>query len=152
MNNLSEQRNKCNQYECNQLGCNSIGSFNNLKYDDCAYKIDLKQSVQPLGYVMYEGKFQSCGQRCYENYYRPFDLVDIESELKNITRPATRCPQYKYNPNCKRSRSCVGTEDPSVPVVYPPNICPVVTNNIPVVRNPGYTVPRGNICGNNMAR
>ena len=33
--------------------------------------------------------------------WRFFDgPVDVESDLKNITRPATKCPDYKYKPSC----------------------------------------------------
>lgn len=139
--------NNCYKYECNQKGCNNVGTSNRTIYDSCEYKKQLHESTAPLNYALYYGKFESCQKCVYDNFYRPFDLVDVESELKNITRPATKCPQYKYNPNCPTSPSCISTYNESVPVVFAPEICPIVKNNIPKMTSPGYTVPNGIMCG-----
>ncbi len=145
MNSIN-QKNGCNMYECNQKGCNNIGASNRQMYDTCEYQKRLYESTASLGINLYEGKFENCSKCLYDKFWRPFDLVDVESELKNITRPATRCPQYKYNPDCKKSKSCWSTDDPTVPVVFIPEMCPVVRNNIPKYTHPGYTVPKDNIC------
>ena len=72
----------------------NTGSSNRLLYDYCAYKKTLRESTDPFRYRMYEGAFENCNKCIYDKFWRPFDLVDEESELKNITRPATKCPQF----------------------------------------------------------
>jgi hypothetical protein len=131
----------------------NIGAYNRLSYDNCAYQKRLYESTTPLMYNLYEGKFQNCDKCTYKNqFWRPFELVDLESELKNITRPNTKCPQLKYNPNCKKSKSCVSTFEPNMPVVLDSQVCPVVQNNIPRWDNPGYSVPTNNICTKNKVQ
>ena len=85
------------------MNSGSSGGFNRTTYDRCAYQKKLYESVDPLGHIMYPGKFENC-RKCVQDetqFWRPFDakIVDAESELKNITRIYTRCPQYKYSPN-----------------------------------------------------
>lgn len=140
------KHNPCGLIDCPT--CQSIGSFNRLPYDKCAYMQRLQESTSPLNYQMYEGKFQSCNKCLLDGvFHRPFDanVVQIESELKNILRPNTSCNVYKYNPNCKTSRSCISTFNPNVPVISDRNVCPVVFNNIPK-SGAGYVMP-GGICG-----
>ncbi|ARF09361.1 hypothetical protein Catovirus_2_310 [Catovirus CTV1] len=144
-----EQQNNCYKYECNQKGCSNIGASNRLKYDACEYQKKLYESTRPIQYQMSEYKFENCGKCVYDKFYRPFDLVDVESELKNITRPQSKCPQFKYSPNCKQSNSCLSTYDNAVPVVFAPEICPIVKNNIPRMTTPGYTLSGESLCGNN---
>jgi hypothetical protein len=74
----------------------NTGSSNRLIYDRCAYDKELAESVAPLNYRMYSGAHENCNKCIYTKFYRPFDLVEQESELKNITRPATKCPSFKY--------------------------------------------------------
>jgi hypothetical protein len=110
-------------------------------YDNCAYQKTLFESTSPLQHQLYEGKFEHCGKCTHEGkFYRPFDLVDVETELKGITRPNSRCPQFKYNPACKASKMCVSTHDKSVPIALNPHVCPIVHNNIPKMKTHGYTV------------
>lgn len=125
---------------------NNIGSSNRTMYDNCAYQKRLIESTSPLDYYLYEGAYENCGKCKHDKFWHPFDLVDQESELKNITRLATRCPQFKYNPRCKASSSCVSTFDKNVPVVFPPEVCPILENNIPKMTTPGYTVPPQTVC------
>ena len=58
-------------------------------------------------------------------------LVEVESELRNQTRPLSECDQFKYSPDCKRSGICWSTFDKDVPVILAPEICPIIHNNIP---------------------
>ena len=116
----------------------NTGSSNRLPYDRCAYEKDLSESVAPLNYRMYAGAHENCNKCIHTKFYRPFDLVDIESELHNITRTSSKCPSKKYNPSCKKSKSCTSTFDKSVPVVLAPEVCPIVHNNIPKMTTPGY--------------
>lgn len=128
--------------------CQSIGTFNRLNYDNCAYDKRLQESTSPLSYQMSRYKFENCARCTYNGtQYAPFDLVEEESELKGISRPATRCPSRLYNPMCKRSNICWSTYDKDVPVVYPANLCPVVCNNIKKMRTPGYTLHKRDYCG-----
>ena len=80
-------------------------SFNRLLYDPCAYAADLKQSVSPLDYQLYDGKYINKKPCPCKNDKNPrkcgvnFGVrADTESELYNLTRPATLCPSKKYNP------------------------------------------------------
>lgn len=138
-------------YDCNKCASSSsIGSFNNLTYDNCEYAQDLHQSTSPLMYQMSRYKYENCSACTFDgNYYAPFDLVDYESELLNITRPASLCSSQKYSPTCKRSDRCVSTFDRSVPAVAIKDVCPVVCNNIKKMKTPGYTLNQQGVCGRN---
>ena len=125
----------------------NFGSSNRLIYDNCAYQKKLYESTSPLAYRLYEGSIENCNKCIYEDqFWRRYDLVDVESELKNITRANSRCPQFKYNPNCKKSKFCLSTYDKNAPVVLAPEVCPIVFNNIPKMRTPGYDVPKQDFC------
>ena len=135
---------KCNNCD----SCPSIGSFNRLTYDNCAYSLDLNQSTSPLIYQMSRFKYENCSACTLDgNYYAPFDLVDYESELKNITRPASLCNSTKYSPTCKRSKRCISTFDKSVPSVAVKDVCPVVCTNMKPQTSPGYTLKQQPWCG-----
>ena len=148
-----EQRRVCNINKCMDPGCyNNLGASTRSLYDACQTQKKVLESTSSLQFALYEGKYESCSKCLLNHFWRPFDteMVDVESELKNITRPASRCPQFRYNPNCKKSDSCISTRDPSVPVVFPPEVCPILKNNIPRFTHPGYTVPNTSIpalCG-----
>ena len=126
------------------------GTFNRLRYDVCAYEKDLHQSVDPLKYRLYAGQFENCDKCVFDDnsFYRPFDdaIVDMESELKGITRFASSCPQNKYSPSCKKSKTCTSTWDVSVPIVMAQECCPIVKNNIRRINNPGYELNVGLKC------
>ena len=127
------------------------GASNRQVYDCCKYAQDLKQSVDPLQYNLYFGAQENCS-KCIDNkawFRQDKEVVDVESELWNITRPLSDCDQYKYNPNCQTSDSCISTFAEGVPRILSPSLCPIVYNNIPRQTSPGYTVPNSNICGNN---
>lgn len=133
-------------------GFSNAGGFSRLEYDNCAYQKKLFQSVSPLEYQMYAGKFENC-DKCTLNkdqFWRPFDreIVDAESELTNRTRRATRCPQFKYGPLCKKSCGCTSTFDRSNPIVMPQEACPIVRNNIPKILHKGYRLNTGPACRN----
>ena len=106
--------------------CNNNGS-NRLIYDDCYYNQYIHGSVSPFIYQMYEGKFENCGKCRKDHFYHPYDLVDVESELRNQTRPASGCGAWKYNPNtrqpaCKTFKSQpVKFEDPTRRYYYMDN-------------------------------
>ena len=138
----------CKLNLCKDKGCQNYGGSTRLIYDACAYRKTLQESTSPLGYMLYEGKHENCDKCRQDKFWRPFDreMVDVESDLKNITRPNTKCPQFKYNPACKKSGSCFSTFDNSAPIILAPEVCPIVHNNIPKMTTPGYSVPSSNIC------
>lgn len=129
------------------MNSGSVGGFNRLRYDNCAYQKALHESTDPLRYQLYQGKFEHCSKCTQDNkFYRPYDLVDVESELMGINRPNSKCPQNKYNPGCKKSARCTSTFDSSAPVVLAPEVCPIVKNNLPRMTHPGYEVPTEAYC------
>jgi hypothetical protein len=101
-----------------------------------------------MSYALSLYKHENCGKCMYDKFYVKYqpEIVDVESELKNITRPLSECDQFKYSPTCKRSGLCLSTFDKTVPVVLAPEVCPIVYNNIPRQTHPGYRLPNPNIC------
>jgi len=108
------------------------GFSTRLPYDDCAYIKQLNESTAPFSYQMYDGKYENCNKCVYDHFTRPFDedIINIDSELSNRSRPASNCPSRKYNPHCKKTKNCISTFDKSVPVVLAPEVCPIVYNNL----------------------
>ena len=124
------------------------GASNRQIYDCCDYAQELQQSVDPLQYYLYFGAQENCS-KCIDKkawYRQDTEIVNLESELWNITRPLSRCDQFKYNPNCTTSPECTSTFDPQAPKILSPSLCPIVYNNIPIQTSPGYNVPDTNIC------
>ena len=84
-------------------------SSNRLKYDTCAYKKNLDQSVGPLSYVMNPMKYENCNKCRMElgivggNNVSQIkgNLVDLECDLRGQTRAASLCPDKHYHPNCE---------------------------------------------------
>lgn len=92
-------------------------SFNRLMYDNCEQKNIIKQATGPGIYQV--STPVHCGS-CHQTnpmvinqkggtslntgvdwrfYSGP---VDVETELRNINRPASRCPSQQYEPFCTR--------------------------------------------------
>ena len=96
-------------------------SFTKTKYDECAYKKDLSQSMSVLDHIIEKNRYihdKQCRhdtigilqKNSVSNYNLPnVEIVDVESELYGLTRQNTRCPSLKYNKNqckeCKESKS-----------------------------------------------
>ena len=116
----------------------NIGSSNRTKYDNCDYQKNLYESTSPLLYQTYFGAVENVNKCRSDKFWTRYQLVDIESELRNQTRPLSNCDQFKYSPTCKKSGMCFSTFDKSVPVILAPEVCPIVFNNIPVYTNPGF--------------
>jgi hypothetical protein len=86
------------------------GSWERSKFDNGEYEQYIKESTGPLLYQMDPNKFYNC-KECLPkqpgyigtgvSISRKNTLVDVESELKNITRPVSRDPKKKYLP-CKK--------------------------------------------------
>lgn len=117
----------------------NYGSSNRLIYDVCADQKRTFESTEPLNYYIYMDAHENCDRcKCDRIYYRQDpQLVDIETELRNQTRPLSKCDNFKYNPSCKRSGMCISTFD-KIPVVPAPELCPIVHNNIGRRTHPGF--------------
>jgi hypothetical protein len=118
------------------------GSSNRLIYDNCSYAQWVYASTEPLSYRMYMGKNENCGKCIDDKFWHPYDLVDVESELRNQTRPTSKCGQFKYSP----ANKAFNPEKP--PVVLAPECCSILKQNIPRRTDNGVHVPSSNICGN----
>lgn len=83
-------------------------SFNRLTYDNCAYQQTLNQSVGTLAYQLDPSRYHNCSACRMElglvggNNVSQIkgNLVDLESDLKGITRLGSKCPQLKYLNPC----------------------------------------------------
>lgn len=128
----------------------NIGSSNKSIYDNCDYQQRLYESTSPLAYHLYFGSVENCNKCIDDKYWVKYDLVDIESELRNQVRPLSNCDQFKYAPDCKRSGMCTSTFDRSVPKILNPQVCPIVYNNIPRQKSPGYRLPNQNFCNTSI--
>lgn len=124
----------------------NIGSSNRLIYDNCSYQKNIYESTSPMAYNLYFGAQENCNKCLYDKFYTRYQLVDVETELRNQTRPLSHCDQFKYSPNCKKSGLCVSTFDKDVPVVLAPEVCPIIYNNIPRQTDPGYKLPDPDFC------
>ena len=108
------------------------GSSNRLLYDACACSQNYHDSTSPFKYVTYMGAYENVDKCRSNKFWRPFDpeVVDMESELKNITRPASKCATFKYLPTCPKTPSCTSTFHQPMPQIVN-TVCPIVHNNIP---------------------
>lgn len=79
-------------------------SYNRLTYDTCEYGKRLQESTGPLSYSMYPMKYENC-KKCRHSIglvagndvsIARGNMVDLENDLRNQTRPASRCPEAKY--------------------------------------------------------
>jgi hypothetical protein len=84
-------------------------SFNRLNYDTCSYQHSLAESVGPGEYMLTEppNVTSPCFaespqirlQRQGVSVTRDMPLIDVDSELLNLTRSASNCPNKQYIPN-----------------------------------------------------
>ena len=103
---------------------NRGGNWQRLKYDWGNYGKEVQQTTAPLEWVL-DPNFVHRNNPCrptdigYNSKFGvSFDttnpLVDTESELFNLTRPATRDPNYKYLPfcpNCGNKKTTCGEKE-----------------------------------------
>jgi hypothetical protein len=124
------------------------GYSTRLPDDPCAYNKRLSESTGVYAYTTYVGAFENCNKCVYDHYTRPFDgdIVDVDSELSNRTRPASKCPSRKYSPRCKKSPNCLSTFDDSVPVVLAPEVCEICPTNIHWGLDTGIRDPKPSNC------
>jgi hypothetical protein len=132
------------------MNSGTAGSFNRTRYDNCATQKYYYESTSPLKYRLYHGAQENCNKcKSDKQFWTPYELVDIESELRNQTRPLSQCDSFKYTPQGSKlpPSMLISTFDKSVPTVFAPEICPIVSNNIRKWDHPGYVLsdPR-NFC------
>lgn len=118
-----------------------------LSQDLCATKKYLDQSTGEFKYMMYPGKYANCSKCRIElgsgasagnqvSLYQG-NLVDLESDLRGQTRPASLCPSQHYKPDCSCKNCAAGLpcgcldcqqkmlNQPSCQMVrYPPTVQP----------------------------
>jgi len=73
-----------------------------LLYDACSYATEIKESVLPLDYYLYKGKYENIKQCLigdFSNILPQEQRADVENELFGLTRQNSKCPELKYNPN-----------------------------------------------------
>ena len=78
-----------------------------LSHDECNYKGSLDRSVYPSQYQMYPGKYENSSRCRMElgvmggngvSLYGG-NLVDLESDLRGITRKASKCNENSHKPS-----------------------------------------------------
>ena len=77
-------------------------SFNRLKYDNCAYTKEISESVSPLDYYLFKGKYENCEQCPVGNATNNLEFgkkANLESELYGLNREQSKCPSKKYDPS-----------------------------------------------------
>ena len=112
-------------------------ALNQTMYDECATQMHINDSVSPMGYQLFREKYIN-NDRCGGNNGVQFgSRVDTESELRNITRPVSQCTAFKYYPNCD-SNICKSTF--KLTNVVPFDICSIIDNNMPKIKNPGFVL------------
>ena len=120
-------------------------SFNRLPYDNCSYNQTLLESEGPGAYHLMTpaNVSQMCladdphirAQYMGSRHVPGTSLIDVDSELMNITRPASECPSQKYVPHPNASTFC------SAPNTH--NM--TATDTIPANRAEGFqSTPTGN--------
>lgn len=89
----------------------NYSALSSLNYDDCTYKHNLKQSVSVGDYSINQPRVECIS--CFEtspsttlngngvDVCSDKPLIDVDSELKLISRQATNCPTYQYLPSNK---------------------------------------------------
>jgi len=107
-----------------------VKGFDNLIYDGDYTEYKRKQSLGPLHYHLDSTQTENKHKCVHKKFYtrQDPDIVDAESELKNLTRIASKYPGNYYNPNCKPSKTCTSTYD--LPINPDPVICPIIHSNL----------------------
>lgn len=121
------------------------GRLDNLKDDVCYLNQRLTQNQEIMKHMLYDGKYENAQKCVFDKSYfpRPFDsrIVNVESELLGLTRPASKCNNMKYRSDCKKTALCMSTFDKSAPVVLPPEACPIISTGLPKITSSGFSKP-----------
>jgi hypothetical protein len=92
-------------------------SFTKSLYDSCNINKKFQETTGPFNWIM-DSVYES-NDNCYldqapfmhTNFFSiPLEKIDLESELRNQTRPLSRCPSQKYDPTkpktCSQCKNC----------------------------------------------
>ena len=131
-------------------------------YDPCYFRQQLDDMTSLLPFHLSDYKHENC-RKCGHNLNveerarrnemlakkgsKVLPLVDIESELRNQTRYYSRCPEFKYHPDCLTYGSCIKKNDERVVTELPPRICDPRPVTIPRPTYVGYQLPDTQDCG-----
>jgi len=83
-------------------------SWNRLSSDTCSYRNELAQSVGSLGWVLDSSRFEN-NSKCRMAHgivggndvsIIKGNMVDLESDLKGVTRLSSKCPTLQYMNPC----------------------------------------------------
>lgn len=133
----------------------SSGRFTRSMYDSCALQQNVKQSTEPLDFILDSTKFVNCNNLCKPTSnipYNPAFLVDVESSLWGLDKMTSKCDTTKY-PFCSTNGCLVGN-DPRIPAHITPYACErgyigenvVITTNMKKPTNPGFSPTSPLIC------
>lgn len=95
-------------------------SFTRTKYDDCAQRQYAETSTAPLNYSLDINRYDNC-KKCRMELglvggttvsIIEGNLVDLDSDLRGVTRPTTRCASKKYQNSCAGDNSCQRNQIP----------------------------------------
>ena len=97
-------------------------SSNRLIYDTCAYKQDLHETMIPLDLVLDPIMYVSSNPCAHQfgivngnDVSVVEDPVQLESELKGITRHNSRCVKFKYQPTREHTNLILGPKPGCTP-------------------------------------
>lgn len=125
------------------------GRFTRSMYDSCALQQNVKQSTDPLEFILDSSKYINNNNICRPTSnipYNPAYLVDVESSLWGLDKISSKCDTSKY-PFCAPN-GCLLTKDPRVPAHITPYACErgyagekaVITTNMRKPTDPGFRV------------
>lgn len=92
---------------------------NRLIYDKCAAANEVNTNRNAYNYMTYDGKYSR--SQCLMNRIPSNSgvsqfagsIIDLESDLRGITRYASKCPCAKYNPKTNRYNNGYFKHQPS---------------------------------------
>lgn len=125
----------------------SSGRFTRSMYDSCALQQNVKQSTEPLDFILDSTKYINCNNLCKPSSnipYNPAYLVDVESSLWGLDKMSSKCDTAKH-PFCGPN-GCLLTNDPRVPAHITPYACErgyigdkaVIITNMRKTTDPGF--------------
>jgi hypothetical protein len=93
-----------------------------LLYDRCAYSHKLREDAGMLGYVMDPCRYHNDNKARIEFgimggttvSHIEGNLVDLESDLRGITRINSKCPTFQYQNPCATSNNMAACQRPDI--------------------------------------
>lgn len=118
-----------------------------LPYDNCAIQQQNNRYYKKSNYQFFLPKEENCNKCIHDKFYFKQDptLVDLESELRNQTRPLSKCNRFQYNSKCNSS-ICKSTFDTSNPIIPNPLTCTIIRHNYPRFVSVHFPDPKKDFC------